>query len=350
MEILKRQEAIKLGKNKYFDGKPCSHGHIAEKYIKSYSCVKCHNLAAKDFKNSTRGKEYQKNYYHKMRDETPEILIYQRTKSRAQKENINFNLTPEYIKSIFPKDNLCPVLGIEMKINKNKDGFSYALTSPSIDKIIPELGYIKENVVIMSMKANLIKNAETNPEVFRKIANWLEKNQRIIVDNCEEYNNQIELANLLKNEMENSSINDWIDGKKPSYEEINQIYKSELEKAKKEKIGIYKGDIGSYPIQKELENRFADCSYVQLLDNNGLASKGWSIIPKNKIQGELSKTMSLSEEIKRRFKLNPTSNQFQVPQLLFKIDLTKEDQKMFELELLKDFGIMWIIVKKCVKG
>lgn len=40
LEIISRAEAMALGLPKYFTGKPCKHGHVAERFIKG-SCVKC---------------------------------------------------------------------------------------------------------------------------------------------------------------------------------------------------------------------------------------------------------------------------------------------------------------------
>lgn len=48
----------------------------------------------------------------------------------------------------------CPVLGTPMK-------------NPSIDKIIPELGYVPHNVRVISMRANRIKSNATYEELAR---------------------------------------------------------------------------------------------------------------------------------------------------------------------------------------
>ena len=47
----------------------------------------------------------------------------------------------------------CPVLGIKLHTN---NGFSKD-DSPSLDKIVPENGYVKGNILVISMKANQIK-------------------------------------------------------------------------------------------------------------------------------------------------------------------------------------------------
>lgn len=44
MEIIKRRHALSLGLTRYFTGKPCSHGHIAERFSSSGYCVECNNL------------------------------------------------------------------------------------------------------------------------------------------------------------------------------------------------------------------------------------------------------------------------------------------------------------------
>lgn len=41
MEIISKQEAIKQGLKKYFTGKPCIHGHIAERYVTKSDCLVC---------------------------------------------------------------------------------------------------------------------------------------------------------------------------------------------------------------------------------------------------------------------------------------------------------------------
>jgi hypothetical protein len=46
-------------------------------------------------------------------------------------------------------------------------------TSPSLDKINPELGYVPGNVAIISYRANRIKNNGTAEE-HRLIADWMD--------------------------------------------------------------------------------------------------------------------------------------------------------------------------------
>jgi hypothetical protein len=46
MTTTARAEALHAGRNKYFTGKPCSKGHVAERYVQSSACVACVRLSA----------------------------------------------------------------------------------------------------------------------------------------------------------------------------------------------------------------------------------------------------------------------------------------------------------------
>jgi len=85
---------------------------------------------------------------------------------RACRDDLPFDLTPEYVESIFPEDGLCPVLGRPMSLinepNKHK--------KPSLDKHIPERGYVQGNVAWLSLEANRLKNNATLEELEQLVA------------------------------------------------------------------------------------------------------------------------------------------------------------------------------------
>ena len=93
------------------------------------------------------------------------------TRRRANKQGVPHDIDWKYIKSIFPKNYKCPVLGIKMEFGQKNNSFD---NSPSLDKIIPQKGYVKDNVVWISMKANQIKSNGSDEEVMR-VAIWLKK-------------------------------------------------------------------------------------------------------------------------------------------------------------------------------
>ena len=94
-------------------------------------------------------KEYAKANYH--------LIRLRAIKGRAIKNNIPFDLDLDYLKSI-PLPKVCPVLGIPL------DGSTKG-NYPSLDRIIPNLGYIKGNVCFISTRANLLKNDASIEEV-----------------------------------------------------------------------------------------------------------------------------------------------------------------------------------------
>lgn len=111
-----------------------------------------------------KSKEYRdrKMEYKKWRDKTdPRIQIFNSAKARAKKYEIPFNLEVEDIEL----REYCPLLGIKLERKPYGKGGSFQPNSPSLDKIIPELGYVKGNIEIISMKANIMKSNATINEL-----------------------------------------------------------------------------------------------------------------------------------------------------------------------------------------
>lgn len=82
--------------------------------------------------------------------------LWLQAKTRAKKKRIEFNLNPSDVPEI-PDE--CPLLGIliDKQSKKLKDN------SPTIDRIDNSKGYVKDNIIIVSFKANRIKsNAALN--------------------------------------------------------------------------------------------------------------------------------------------------------------------------------------------
>lgn len=89
-------------------------------------------------------------------------------KQRALESGIPFDISHEDID--IPE--YCPLLGV--KLNKHLGEGRRTRTcwdSPSIDRIIPELGYTKGNVWIVSLKANTLKNNATLEELELLVQN-----------------------------------------------------------------------------------------------------------------------------------------------------------------------------------
>lgn len=79
---------------------------------------------------------------------------------------MSFDLKIEDI--VVPKR--CPVLGIELFHGAKK----ICMNSPSIDRIDNSKGYVRGNVLVVSMKANIIKS-NASVEEIRRVADFYEK-------------------------------------------------------------------------------------------------------------------------------------------------------------------------------
>lgn len=97
---------------------------------------------------------------------------------RAKKYHVSYTLKVQDLREVMT--DVCPILGIKLELNKqnrewgiekNKNNWQ---TSPSIDRIIPDDGYIKDNIIIVSLMANAIKNQAT-PDQIQKVATFYKK-------------------------------------------------------------------------------------------------------------------------------------------------------------------------------
>lgn len=89
-------------------------------------------------------------------------------KQRAKKKRIPFRIT---IDDIVVPDR-CPILGIKLKVGSGRGGATFR--SPSLDRIVTELGYVPGNVAVISKRANTIKSNATIGEL-QAVALWLQR-------------------------------------------------------------------------------------------------------------------------------------------------------------------------------
>jgi hypothetical protein len=149
--------AKNTGQVRYISRKPCKKGHT-ERYTRSRECVRC-------------SFDKQRNPANKL------FRLCTAIRYRAKHDNLAFDLTPEYLKEIWPLDDACPILHkpfIYVTGEKQQGAFPF---SPSVDRFIPALGYVKGNVAIVSHYINTLKNNCTDPAVFRQLADWMENSK-----------------------------------------------------------------------------------------------------------------------------------------------------------------------------
>lgn len=103
----------------------------------------------------------------------PETQLLVSARGRAKQRGMECTLKVGDIKI----PNLCPVLGIPLQPRSGK--FSH--NSPSIDRIDNDKGYTKENIIIVSFRANSIKK-DASLEELQKIAAFYSQLQDRLVN------------------------------------------------------------------------------------------------------------------------------------------------------------------------
>lgn len=129
-------------------------------------------------KNLYKSENYKKNklIYRKNREnEDRRHQMLNRSRNRAKKLNMDFNLSLEDI--AIPK--YCPILEIELCTKpygeRGGKGGGFRENAPSIDRIDNLKGYIKGNVQVISMKANAMKYSASKNELITFCTNILKQ-------------------------------------------------------------------------------------------------------------------------------------------------------------------------------
>jgi hypothetical protein len=116
------------------------------------SCRKCSGKALKTFR-----KQY------------PEKRLFWSSKHRASRQKLDFDLKESDI--VIP--DVCPILGLTL----DKSGGKRNDYTPTIDRIDPKMGYVKDNIVICSWRANKIKT-NASFEELEKIFYFVKRHRK----------------------------------------------------------------------------------------------------------------------------------------------------------------------------
>lgn len=114
---------------------------------------------------------HSKKKYSETKTQTKNAYMLSRAKTRAKDKNLEFNIDINDV--VIP--NICPVLNIPIILGANNETKSNA---PSIDRIDNSKGYTKDNIIIISYKANIIKNSASLNEMYLIYKNWFEINTK----------------------------------------------------------------------------------------------------------------------------------------------------------------------------
>ncbi|MGQ2972040.1 MAG: hypothetical protein ACT6QM_05895 [Brevundimonas mediterranea] len=114
---------------------------------------------------ANRSKKNQDAVTARRRD--PARALFDSAKSRARRSGVPFTITVDDV--VVP--TVCPVLAIPLVMGGNG---RFHANSPSIDRVIPALGYVPGNIRVISMRANRIKCDATREELLA-VALWLHR-------------------------------------------------------------------------------------------------------------------------------------------------------------------------------
>ena len=133
-------------------------------------------------KDKEVGREYRKHYYsrrrkedpeysrqmqQKWRDKNPKRYMWTHTRCRARAEGIPFSITEDD----FDIPEYCPIFP-HLKLEFSNGRKSRPDNIPTLDKIIPALGYVPGNVAVISMRANRLKS-DASVEELQAILDWI---------------------------------------------------------------------------------------------------------------------------------------------------------------------------------
>ena len=139
----------------------CFSQNKATKDKLQYKCRSCDNEYQRSRKETKRPKmrEYRK---EKRKEHSYRMLmLLNASKQRALKKNREHTITLQDLYDLYPPDNKCPVFGFELQWNSA----GFRETSPSIDRIDSSKGYTRDNIQIISWKANRGKSSTTIDEL-----------------------------------------------------------------------------------------------------------------------------------------------------------------------------------------
>lgn len=125
-----------------------------------------------DEEKRERWRQYSRERYHKNRDailkkqkkyrktlDNPAMVMLRGARKRAKMRGVACTIT---VHDIVVPDK-CPILGIKLVAGKRKKRHG----SYSLDRIVPELGYVAGNIIVMSDLANTMKNAASKEMLLR---------------------------------------------------------------------------------------------------------------------------------------------------------------------------------------
>jgi hypothetical protein len=129
--------------------KPFGDFSLIKKYDRSFGCRDiCKHCSRNEELREIRARDWKY---------TAKKIMIDNSKQRAKKSGIFFDLSVEDIEI----PDTCPALGIELFTCERRNW----VNSPSIDRIDNSKGYTKDNIIVVSRRANILKKDATLQEL-----------------------------------------------------------------------------------------------------------------------------------------------------------------------------------------
>lgn len=172
MDKITKKEAQDRRLIYYYTGKPCKYGHDSVRLVKGGSCRECKKIIGEKHRNENREEFNKRCRESKRKNYNPEkrrkeyqkniaVEMYRRAEMRANINGILFTIEKEDV--IIPE--VCPILNIPFSFNERE-------LTPSLDRKVNELGYVKGNVFVISGRANRLK-ADATIDELEKILQYM---------------------------------------------------------------------------------------------------------------------------------------------------------------------------------
>jgi hypothetical protein len=166
-----RKEAMHKGEKYYKPQKPCKNGHISPRDVRQ-GCIECKRDAGREAARKTYEK---KGYNITGKTHTMAQFLYESAKQRAKRKRIEFSINIDDV--VVPIR--CPIFDLPLDISwgGTEQNNAERANTPSLDRIDPNKGYIKGNILVVSYRANMIKG-DGSPKEHRAIAKYIEKEKK----------------------------------------------------------------------------------------------------------------------------------------------------------------------------
>jgi hypothetical protein len=177
MEVITRKDAKARGLTRYFTGKACLKGHVAERRVLGGYCVECARegyaklLARPEFRakkrdylakwRATPEGRAKKREYDAKRYATPEgraVTLIAGARKRAKAKGLDFDLDVEWVADRIKRG--CAILGEPFNLTGSPPvGYTAHPRAPSLDRIDSSRGYTRDNVWVICDAINRAKGS-----------------------------------------------------------------------------------------------------------------------------------------------------------------------------------------------